>query len=228
MTILTVDGRACRVTGDPARAETLFLQPVAEEEREEENPFLPKEPGEALVTFPVDWNRELPPWPAPAVFRGAPDFGGGAAETLAFVTDGLLPALAAAGARPARVFLGGYSLAGLFALWAGYACGRFDGVAAVSPSVWYPGWSDWAERHPFRCPAAYLSLGDAEEKTRHPVMRTVGDAIRLQHARLEAAGIRTTLRWNPGNHFRDPGPRTAAGFAWLAERGAPDVPTVTP
>ena len=59
-----------------------------------------------------DWNLDLSPWNAPAVF-GKEGFGGGAAETLAAVLD-----LCSDDSR--RYYVGGYSLAGLFALWAAY------------------------------------------------------------------------------------------------------------
>ncbi|MCR4712531.1 MAG: esterase, partial [Clostridia bacterium] len=54
-----------------------------------------------------------------------------------------------------------------------------------------------------------------EERTRNPVMATVGRAIQRQHEILTAGGIRTTLEWNPGNHFMDSDKRTAKGIAWL-------------
>ena len=66
-----------------------------------------------------------------------------------------------------------------------------------------------------RCLAekVYLSLGDREEKTRNPVTATVGDRIRETYDLLKAQGIDCTLEWNPGNHFRDAGIRTAKAFA---------------
>ena len=112
-------------------------------------------------------------------------------------------------------YLCGYSLAGLFALWAACETNVFSGVAAVSPSVWYPGWLDFAQTHQIKTPKVYLSLGEKEPKTRNPVMRLVGDAIRAEHELLKEAGIRTTLEWNPGNHFVDSDLRTAKGMAWL-------------
>ena len=39
----------------------------------------------------VDWNRELSPWPAKAIFRGQPDFGGGAGEHLRRLTECIVP-----------------------------------------------------------------------------------------------------------------------------------------
>ena len=39
-----------------------------------------------------DWNRELSPWKAPAVF-GKEDFGDGAEDTLSFIEQDLIPVL---------------------------------------------------------------------------------------------------------------------------------------
>ncbi len=49
----------------------------------------------------------------------------------------------------------------------------------------------------------YLSLGDAEERTRNRTMATVGACIREQSDLLVRQGIDATLEWNPGNHFQD-------------------------
>ena len=154
-----------------------------------------------------DWNRDLSPWKAPAVF-GNEDFGGGAEETLSTV-------LAEMGNKAKRYYIGGYSLAGLFALWAAYQTDRFVGVAAASPSMWFPGFVEYMENRPIRTPGVYLSLGDREERTRNPVMATVGDCIRKGRDILRAQGVQCVLEWNKGNHFKDPDLRTAAGFTWL-------------
>lgn len=158
-----------------------------------------------------DWNKDLSPWPAPAVF-GNEDFGEGAAETLAFLLNNVVPADKAPGAK---TFLGGYSLAGLFALWAGYRTDRFDGIAAASPSIWFPGFVDYMRGNEMRQRAVYLSLGDREERTRNPVMSQVGNAIRQGCDVLQAAGVECVLEWNKGNHFKDADLRTAKAFAWL-------------
>ena len=166
-----------------------------------------------LKAFRVNsWNRDLSPWQAPAVF-GKEDFGSGAAETLEYLlreTAGI--------SRTKKVFLGGYSLAGLFALWAGCQTDRFDGIAAASPSVWFPGFLDYMKKQEIRARAVYLSLGDKEERTRNAVMAAVGDKIREAHDLLRSAGVDCTLEWNQGNHFRDPELRTAKAFAWLMKR----------
>ena len=154
-----------------------------------------------------DWNLDLSPWRSPAVF-GKEDFGGGAASLLEEI-------LRLCSDDSKTYYLGGYSLAGLFSLWASYQADRFAGIAATSPSVWFPGFLSYMKEHENQSRAVYLSLGDKEEKTKNPVMATVGDCIREAHAWLQQCGIRSTLEWNPGNHFRDPGLRTAKAFAWV-------------
>jgi hypothetical protein len=92
-------------------------------------------------------------------------------------------------------------------------------VAAASPSVWFPGWIDWAREHPLLAPRVYLSLGDREERVKNPVMARVGDCIREQAALLEPEHD-AVLEWNEGNHFRDVEKRTARAFCWCAARMA--------
>ena len=161
-----------------------------------------------------DWNRELSPWEAPAVF-GEEDFGSGAAETLSFITGVLLPELNGAGDK--RCCLGGYSLAGLFALWAAFQTDIFRGIAAVSPSVWFSDWESYMESNNILSPEIYLSLGEKEEKTKNKTMAAVGKNIRRQYELLRDSDTvkRCELEWNPGSHFTEPERRTAKGFAWL-------------
>lgn len=211
------------VFGNPDLAR-VFIQPVDDHDLEElqnEMDTLKKESGSddwCILTVKVqDWNQELTPWESEPVF-GRVGFGDGARETLKYIEEKVVPEFE--DAHPCtgrRYFIGGYSLAGLFALWAVYQTNRFAGAAGVSPSVWYPGWIDYAKSHRPRAASIYLSLGDREEKTRNKVMATVGDAIREQYQILEEVGVRTTLVWNKGNHFADNGMRMGKGFAWLLE-----------
>lgn len=169
----------------------------------------------SLAAFKIhDWNSELTPWPAPPVFGKEP-FGDKAGETLTFVTGRFLPMLKEMDIDVSHCMLGGYSLAGLFALWASYQAGSFEGVVAASPSVWYPQWLDFASVNKPQASSVYLSLGDKEEKTRNPVMAQVGNAIRKQKELLLEQGVNAILEWNVGNHFVDSEKRMAKGFAWL-------------
>ena len=172
-----------------------------------------------------DWNHDLSPWKAPAVF-GSESFGDGAERTLSEVLKmlsdidkDLLPGdgrMDVSGTER-TYFIGGYSLAGLFALWAVYQTDLFAGAAAASPSIWFPGFLDYMKEREIRTRNVYLSLGDREEKTRNPVMSQVGSCIRSAHTLLEERGVRCALEWNKGNHFKDPDLRTAKAFAWVLD-----------
>ena len=119
-----------------------------------------------LIAVKVDnWNQDLSPWEASAVF-GREGFGDGAGELLQFL-------LGQCADRRKTYYIGGYSLAGLFSLWAAYQTDIFAGVAAVSPSVWFPGFLQYMKEHDMRAKSVYLSLGNREERTRNPLMETV-------------------------------------------------------
>ena len=183
--------------------------------------------GKIPCTFCVfrvkDWFKDLSPWDAPPVF-GKTAFGHGADDTLAFLTSVLSPALQDKFrlSEGIPVFIGGYSLAGLFALYAVYSTKRFAGCAAVSPSVWFPNWNEYADTHEIGTSLVYLSLGDKEEKTKNRQMATVGVRIQKQKARLDEKReiVSCCLEWNEGNHFSVPWLRTAKGFAWLLRTAA--------
>ena len=144
---------------------------------------------------------------------------GEAEETLAYIEDVLLPWIRRAyGDMPC--VLAGYSLGGLFALWAAYRVENFDGICAVSPSLWVRGWDAYAEGRVACADAVYLSLGDKEERARNVRMAAVGDCVRRQASRLtrQLAEGKTVFEWNRGGHFDDEPGRMARGLAWTAER----------
>ena len=162
----------------------------------------------SLKCFPVNnWNNDLSPWEAPAVF-GNEGFGGNGETTLneivSYCND-----------SSKSYFIGGYSLAGLFSLWASAKTDLFKGAAASSPSVWFPGFDEYINSHPVNCDIIYLSLGDKEEKTKNKVMAKVGDNIRSLFKLLIDNGKDVFLEWNEGNHFKDATLRTAKGFGYL-------------
>ena len=194
-------------------SDTLLIQPVDDHDLElieSEATAIRRLAGRDFHLTAVrvrNWNRDLTPWEAPPVF-GKEGFGNGAGETLREILE-------LVGGEKKKIILGGYSLAGLFALWAGYRTDRFAGIAAASPSVWYPGFSDYMRENTMKAGCVYLSLGDREEKTRNQVMAKAGDCIREARELLDRQGICCTLEWNEGNHFKDPDLRTARAFAWV-------------
>lgn len=157
-----------------------------------------------------NWNKDLSPWSAPAVF-GNEDFGEGANDTLNDILKLCVD-------MNKTYFLGGYSLAGLFALWASFQTDVFTGVAAASPSVWFPGFIEYMKNHKTNAKSVYLSLGDREEKTKNAVMATVGKCIYEANEILINQGSDVIFEWNSGNHFKDSDIRTAKAFADLLNR----------
>ena len=219
----TFAGRKCRLYGSEA-PEVLLVQPSARHE----NGTLEAEVAElaALIDQPFllvtieleDWTIDLMPWWDGNISRD-PEAGKHGQETLAFILNDLLPELEIRyGALP--VLLGGYSLGGLFSLWASCQTDRFRAVAAASPSVWIHGWLHFAKKQAPMADAVYLSLGDREEQVKNQAIARVGDNLRaycelLQH-QLEPG--RCTLVWEEGNHFTDNAGRLARAFAWCLQQ----------
>lgn len=173
----------------------------------------------SLVLFRVeDWNRELSPWPADPVMKKTEPFGGQADMFLkAILTEGLPAVLQEYELQPEWTGIAGYSLAGLFALYSMYQTDRFDRYVSASGSMWYPGFVDYCKTHePKKTPqAVYLSLGDAEAKTRHPLLKIVQDCTEEVAALYQTNKIPVQYELNPGNHFKDATIRLAKGIAWI-------------
>jgi predicted alpha/beta superfamily hydrolase len=112
--------------------------------------------------------------------------------------------------------LAGYSMAGLFALYAAYRTGAFDGIVSASGSVWFPDFSAFAQNTPLdpapKC--IYLSLGDAESNSRNQCLQQIESITRSLFEHYHDSGIPSTFELNSGNHFKDYDLRLAKGIAW--------------
>ena len=220
---LLIEDRTCRLFGSE-RPGCLLIQPSARHENAtleaeaaqiaslSHQPFL-------LATVELaDWMIDLMPWPDANVSR-EPEAGKHAQETLQYILISLIPSLQER-FGPLPVILGGYSLGGLFALWASAQSDSFRAVAAASPSVWIRDWLPFARKHALLADRVYLSLGDREEQVKNQALARVGDCLRAQHALLqEQLGTQhCTLAWEPGGHFNDNDGRLARAFAWCMER----------
>ncbi len=162
-----------------------------------------------------DWDGDLSPWYADRVFRKGRDFAGNADGFIGVLVNEIIPELKEKyGAR--KFLLAGYSLAGLFALYAGAKTEAFTGIVSASGSLWFPGFTDWLETHPVHAQAVYLSLGDKEPVTRNPLMASVGTCTeKVRDTIGEYADV--TFEWNEGNHFNDENGRLAKGIRWILE-----------
>lgn len=218
----TIAGTDCKLFCTDAAPELILIQPSArhEEKRDgvaREMLLIEQASGQgfAMATFNTgDWARALMPWHDDAVARDA-EVGLHAADTLRFILQSLLPWLRGRFGN-LRCVIGGYSLGGLFALWAASEADNFGGVAAASPSLWIDGWADYAASHHIKAKCAYLSLGDREEHCRNQRMKRIGDCVRAEYALLckQLSPTTVTLRWHEGGHFGAEAERTAEAFAW--------------
>ncbi|WP_455136855.1 alpha/beta hydrolase-fold protein [Thermophilibacter sp.] len=172
-----------------------------------------------VVRVPVrDWCDSLTPWPAPGLREGEKDFGGRAAETLAELTREAIPVLEERYALvPVRRAICGYSLGGLFSLYAFARDARFSACACLSGSLWYPGWVDYLRDLPLDGAGryAYLSLGKKECKAGPRVMRSVQDNTEACARVCRERGCAVDYVLGPGNHMQHHTERLAAGLAAL-------------
>ncbi len=137
----------------------------------------------------MDWNNDLTPWPAPGVFRKAKPFEGRAEDFLRTFSGTMVPWFESQSGlgsmdgehgpdvRKACRTIVGISLSGLFALWAGFGCGTFNEIAAISGSFWYDGFAQWVEDRTLdsNVRRVYISLGDREKRSKDSRMSTVED-----------------------------------------------------
>ena len=169
----------------------------------------------------LDWNHDMVPWDSPPVFRNAESCTGGADDYLRHLTTEIIPtAEKELAGVPSWRGIAGYSLAGLFALYAIYRTDMFSRVGCMSGSLWFPGFKEYIFSHEpkSRPDCIYFSLGDKEAKTRNPILKTVQENTEEIWAFYQSKGIDTVFQLNPGNHFVQGIERTVAGIQWLLSR----------
>ncbi|MCR5176794.1 MAG: hypothetical protein K6C05_08060 [Anaerovibrio sp.] len=168
----------------------------------------------------LNWDDEMSPWPIPPLSKNDTPCTGGADAYLDKLEDEILPGiLKYLPHKPSYIALTGYSLAGLFALYAAYRADAFSRLACVSGSFWYPDFIQYVEGHIMcRKPdKLYFSLGDKESRTRNKVLKPVEDNSRYLADYYSRQGIETIFELNEGNHFYHGAERMARGIAWILE-----------
>lgn len=203
--------------------------------------------GVSQVNVGVDlWEENFSPWCAPRVFAKGPNFGDGAQKTLDTLINQVIPWTESELTEPpAYRVLVGYSLAGLFSLWAGVSqqvargcqpddvssqpgaphvdasVATFQRIGAVSGSFWFPGLLDYVDQQlnggAVGLTHAYLSLGDREARTPNPQIMHVRENAELLASRLESAGITSMFELNRGNHFQNVEGRMQKALDWLVK-----------
>ena len=113
----------------------------------------------------------------------------------------------------------GYSLGGLFALWAAGQTEAFGRYASLSGSLWYEGFAGYLrEMRLSNGTEFYLSLGDREEFGGPPLLRTVGERTREAVSILSGKGFAVTMEWNRGGHGKGVDARWKKALHWAGGR----------
>ena len=224
MPTFRIDGKDISVfPGDKAESPVIYLNTVSDEGYQiyEAAQATGCPPFTLVAISNLDWNRDMSPWDSPAAFKKGEPFTGGADGYLRLLVEEIMPeAEKELPGPPAWRGIAGYSLAGLFALYAIYQTDVFSRVGCMSGSLWFPGFKEYICSHePKRRPdCIYFSLGHREANTRNPVLKTVQENTEAIHAFFQGQGIDTAFQLNPGNHFVQGIERTVAGIRWLLGR----------
>lgn len=196
--------------------------------------YVPMEPGEGeniasrlhgknLVLAAVEvkeWAAELSPWPVPAVFKGGEPFSGQADSYMNEWEQHIVPTVECSlGFVPAQRIIAGYSLAGLFAVYALYKTDLFQRVMSASGSMWFDRFVEFiCQNGLLKFPdKAYFSLGNKEALTKNKRMAVVEKRTQELVDYLQKGHVDVIFEINDGGHFNHPDERMAQGIAWIIE-----------
>lgn len=165
------------------------------------------------------WNEELSPWPHEPIVSKSDPFTGEAARYASCLTEEILPCVEEKMKKPSLRIIAGYSMGGLFALYAPYITDAFSRVVSASGSVWYPDFVSYVKEHDFlRKPESiYLSIGDLESRTKNPFFSQTERCMKELYSIYQRKAIESIFELNPGNHYKDASYRLAKGIAWVLE-----------
>ena len=164
------------------------------------------------------------PWPLQASETMPMDFGGKAAEHLSFITTHVIPFCESeygfSSSTEKRV-IGGYSLGGLFSLYAAVNNDLFGTVLSCSSSLWYPDFLDYLKEHPFKAAHSklYMSVGDQEGTTATNLTADqTSNTLALKNwiePKFQAGDFQFTLE--EGNHGTNIPRRAWRAVEWVEE-----------
>lgn len=148
----------------------------------------------------LNWEAELSPWAAGDLFKYSEMFTGGADVYLKLLTEEIMPQ--AESMLPGKIAwrgLAGYSLAGLFTVYALYKTDLFSRAASMSGSLWYPGFKDFALQSAICKTTQYLyfSLGDKEARARNQYLKTVQQCTEELAAHYRSLALTLVMNLTP-------------------------------
>lgn len=171
-----------------------------------------------LVTITgLRWDEELSPWAHEPVVTKDDHFTGEAEQYAHCMEEKIIPFIENKIGLPTYRIIAGYSMGGLFALYAPYVTELFSKAVSASGSVWYPEFVSYVKSHDFvkKPEAIYLSLGDKESHTRNPFLRQTENCMKELYSIYQSKSVDSAFELNPGNHYKDAAYRMAQGITWV-------------
>ncbi len=174
-----------------------------------------------LVTVSnLDWDKNLAPWYTPKSYPPAAYCNGDADQYLQLFLSDIIPeTYDYLETEPLYSACAGYSLAGLFSIYAAYKTDMFDRLASASGSFWFPGFIDYVKTHEMLSHPSkiYFSLGNQEAHSSVKQFDPVQKNTEWLANYYKTKGIETTFVLNPGNHYFEPIKRMADGIKWMLQ-----------
>lgn len=163
------------------------------------------------------WDEELSPWAHEPVVSKNDRFTGEANQYVRCLTEKIIPYIEGIIKKPSFRIIAGYSMGGLFALYAPYVTEVFSRAVSASGSVWYPGFVSYVKEHDFlhKPDAIYLSLGDLESHTKNRFLSQTEQCMKDLYSIYQSKAIDSIFELNPGNHYKDAPYRLAKGITWV-------------
>ncbi len=190
----------------------LIVCPIEKEEKTSlcESFSMIGKPFSILFLTAYSWNDDLTPYPLKSPFGHGWFKGNGKAFLKAVEEE-----VKKLGHNPKKAAIAGYSLAGLFALYAFLASPLFSMAASCSGSLWYTDFLTEIRKSEKRSGYVYLSLGEKEKQAKNPCLQSVEEKTISAQKILQDLGIEADFVLNPGNHFQDAEKRLSAGISSL-------------
>ncbi len=151
----------------------------------------------------LSWFTDMTPWSAELTLRHARLFKPGADAFLKLLLGEIVPrAEEMIGEAPKLRVLCGYSMAGLFSLWASTMTDAFVRIGSVSGSLWYPGFAGYFRERGFKGSPdrVYVSVGDREKLAPDAQVARTEEAARQCAADAKSFGAGVRFELNSGDH----------------------------
>lgn len=165
----------------------------------------------------MNWSSDMSPWKAPGIKDI--DFGGQAANFLNKLKEDIFFNLEISlKLTNVKRYLVGTSMSGLFAVWSTTKNQLFEGIASISGSFWFDGFTEWLQnQNDFKCMRFHILLGDKEKDAKNKRIAAIEDATMKTVEILIEKGVDVSFEMTEGGHFSPIIPRLEKSLLSLIE-----------